>query len=103
MDFKKASNFAARFAAVAAIGAMLAPGAAFAQSAAPVEGVLEWFIGVLQGNVARSFGVIAVCFLGFLAMRGVLNWMLGLSIVIGIALVFGAATLVDSVRATAGG
>ncbi|TIT57797.1 MAG: VIRB2 type IV secretion, partial [Mesorhizobium sp.] len=53
--------------------------------------------------IARSFAIIAVCFLGFLAMTGRLAWMMAFSIIIGIALIFGAAQLVDSVRATAGG
>ena len=47
----------------------LVPELAFAQSAAPVEGILEWFVGVLQGSVARSLAIIAVCFLGFLFHR----------------------------------
>ncbi|RVC62518.1 MAG: hypothetical protein EOQ48_21785 [Mesorhizobium sp.] len=103
MDYKKAGKFALQFMAAAAIGTALAPASAYAQSAAPVEGVLEWFVGVLQGSIARSFGIIAVCFLGFLAMTGRLVWMMALSIIIGIALVFGAAALVDSIRSTAGG
>ncbi len=68
-----------------------------------IEGVLEWFVGVLQGSIARSFAIIAVCFLGFMAMTGRLAWMMAFSIIIGIALVFGAASFVDSVRSAAGG
>lgn len=99
----KVGKFAAKFAVCVAIGTALSPTAALAQDATPVEGVLEWFVGVLQGNIARSLAVIAVCFLGFLAMTGRLAWMMAFSIVIGIALVFGAGSLVDSISATAGG
>jgi len=103
MDYRKAGGFVLRLMAAAAIGMMLAPTTAYAQSAEPVESVLEWFVGVLQGNIARSIAIIAVCFLGFLAMTGRLVWMMAFSIIIGIALVFGAASFVDSVRSAAGG
>lgn len=99
----KVAKFSAKFAACAAIGLALAPTAAFAQDAAPIEGALEWFVKVLQGSIARSFAIIAVCFLGFMAMTGRLAWMMAFSIIIGIALIFGAATLVDSISSTAKG
>ncbi|KAB2681173.1 MULTISPECIES: TrbC/VirB2 family protein [Brucella] len=102
MKIGKALGFATKFAVAAAMGTVLAPASAFAQSAAPVESVLDWFVGVLQGNVARSLGIAAVCFCGFMALRGMVNWMLALSIVIGLAFIFGAATLVDAVRSSAG-
>ncbi|MDG4676149.1 TrbC/VirB2 family protein, partial [Shinella sp. 838] len=63
---------------------------------------LEWFVGVLQGNVARSLAIIAVCFLGFLFLTGRMAWQGAISIVIGIAIIFGAAELVDAMK-TAGG
>ncbi|MCW0001479.1 TrbC/VirB2 family protein [Pararhizobium sp. YC-54] len=81
---------------------VLAPEFAYAQSAAPVEGILEWFVGVLQGNVARSLAIIAVCFLGFLFLTGRMAWQGAISIVIGIAIIFGAAELVDAMKSSAG-
>ncbi|CDZ67485.1 VIRB2 type IV secretion family protein [Neorhizobium galegae bv. orientalis] len=83
-------------------GLALAPDLAYAQSAAPVEGILEWFVGVLQGNVARSLAIIAVCFLGFLFLTGRMAWQGAISIVIGIAIIFGAAQLVDAMKSSAG-
>lgn len=83
-------------------GLALAPDSAYAQSAAPVEGILEWFVGVLQGNVARSLAIIAVCFLGFLFLTGRMAWQGAISIVIGIAIIFGAAQLVDAMKSSAG-
>ncbi|MCF1494394.1 type VI secretion protein [Agrobacterium vitis] len=83
-------------------GLALAPDFAYAQSAAPVEGILEWFVGVLQGNVARSLAIIAVCFLGFLFLTGRMAWQGAISIVIGIAIIFGAAQLVDAMKSSAG-
>ncbi|WP_287304292.1 TrbC/VirB2 family protein, partial [Mesorhizobium sp.] len=64
----KWSKFTLQFAAAVAIGTILQPVAAFAQDAAPIEGVFDWLVGVLQGNIARSIAIIAVCFLGFMAM-----------------------------------
>ena len=80
----------------------LGPDPAYAQSAAPVEGILEWFVGVLQGSVARSLAIIAVCFLGFLFLTGRMAWQGAISIVIGIAIIFGAAELVDAMKAAGG-
>lgn len=80
----------------------LVPEFAYAQSAAPVEGILEWFVDVLQGNIARSLAIIAVCFLGFLFLTGRMAWQGAISIVIGIAIIFGAAELVDAMKAAGG-
>ena len=81
---------------------VLVPELAYAQSAAPVEGILEWFVGVLQGSVARSLAIIAVCFLGFLFLTGRMAWQGAISIVIGIAIIFGASELVDAMKAAGG-
>lgn len=88
--------------AVLATSVALVPELAYAQSAAPVEGILEWFVGVLQGSVARSLAIIAVCFLGFLFLTGRMAWQGAISIVIGIAMIFGAAELVDAMKSSAG-
>ncbi|MGD9479666.1 TrbC/VirB2 family protein [Shinella sp. G-2] len=88
--------------AVLATSIALVPELAYAQSAAPVEGILEWFVGVLQGSVARSLAIIAVCFLGFLFLTGRMAWQGAISIVIGIAMIFGAAELVDAMKSSAG-
>ena len=88
--------------AVLATSLALVPEFAYAQSAAPVEGILEWFVGVLQGNVARSLAIIAVCFLGFLFLTGRMAWQGAISIIIGIAIIFGAAELVDAMKSAGG-
>ncbi len=93
---------AAVWVALAVVSSALIPDLAYAQSAAPVEGILEWFVGVLQGNVARSLAIIAVCFLGFLFLTGRMAWQGAISIVIGIAIIFGAAELVDAMKSSAG-
>lgn len=99
----KYSKFAVQCAGACLVGIALQPASAFAQDAAPIEGVLDWLVGILQGNVARSIAIIAVCFFGYLAMTGRLVWVMAFSIIIGIAVVFGAATLVDALKQTASG
>ncbi|WP_273795054.1 TrbC/VirB2 family protein [Brucella intermedia] len=101
----KWSKFALRLVAAAATGLVLQSTASFAQGAGatPIQGVLQWVIDLLEGSIARSIAVIAVCFLGFLAMTGRLSWQLAGSIIIGIALVFGAERLVDTIKAATGG
>lgn len=96
-------RMAVKAVAAAVVVAMgLAPEMAYAQSAAPIEGILDWFVGVLQGNVARSIAIISVCFLGFLFLTGRMAWQMAFSIVIGIAIIFGAAELVDAMKSSAG-
>jgi type IV secretion system protein VirB2 len=87
---------------LASVAFALTPDLAHAQSAAPVEGILNWFVGVLQGNVARSVAIIAVCFLGFLFLTGRMAWQMAFSIIVGIAIIFGAGELVDAMKSSAG-
>ena len=101
LKFNKALQNAAAITALVAMFAVL-PIAAHAQDAAPVEGVLDWFVGVLQGNLARSVAIVAVCFLGFMFLTGRMMWNVAFSIIVGIAIIFGAATLVDAMRSAAG-
>ena len=101
LKFNKTFQNAAAITALAAMFAVL-PIAAHAQDAAPVEGVLDWFVGVLQGNLARSVAIVAVCFLGFMFLTGRMMWNVAFSIIVGIAIIFGAATLVDAMRSAAG-
>lgn len=81
---------------------VLAPGFAYAQSATPIEGILDWAVGLLQGNVGRSIMIISVCFLGFLFLTGRMAWQVAMSIIIGIAIIFGATQLVDAMKSSAG-
>jgi type IV secretion system protein VirB2 len=88
--------------AVVASSIALAPELAYAQSATPIEGVLDWAVGLLQGNVGRSLMIIAVCFCGFLFLTGRMAWNVAISIIIGIAFIFGAAELVDAMKSAGG-
>ncbi|MBN9055606.1 MAG: TrbC/VirB2 family protein [Rhizobiales bacterium] len=88
--------------ALLATSIALVPEFAYAQSATPIESILDWAVGLLQGNVGRSFMIIAVCFLGFLFLTGRMAWNVAISIIIGIAFIFGAAELVDAMKAAGG-
>ena len=73
---------------------------AYAQAFQPVDTALGMVVTALQGTIARSLGVIAVIILGVLAMFGRMTLMLACSIILGIALVFGAGTIVDALKTT---
>lgn len=68
----------------------------------PVESALDFVVRALQGTIARSAAIIAVCALGYLAIVGRITWFFCLSVVLGIAFIFGAATVVDAIRGSVG-
>lgn len=88
--------------ALLATSIALVPDVAYARSATPIEGILDWAVGLLQGNVGRSLMIIAVCFCGFLFLTGRMAWNVAISIIIGIAFIFGAAELVDAMKSAGG-
>ncbi len=70
---------------------------AWAQELAPLENVVDFLVGFLTGAFARSVAIIAVAVLGYLGLTGRLRWGVAGSVIVGIALIFGAATIVDAV------
>ena len=82
----------------ATIATLLLAEPAFAQSLEPLENIADFFVGFLTGDFARSLAVIAVVALGYLGYVGRLRWGIALSVAAGIALVFGAASMVDTLR-----
>lgn len=68
----------------------------------PVESALDFVVRALQGTIARSAAIIAVCALGYLAIVGRITWFFCMSVVLGIAFIFGAATVVDAIRGSVG-
>ena len=52
---------------------------------------------------SRTLAIIAVIALGLTALAGRLSWDWAIKIIIGIVLVFGAATIVDYIISAAGG
>ncbi|MBO4329207.1 MAG: TrbC/VirB2 family protein [Rhodocyclaceae bacterium] len=83
--------------ALLTLGVLLLPEVALAQSSGDggkISGILEAVIDLLTNVWAQSAATIAVAALGYLAFMGHLSWRWVIHIVLGIALVFGAAELV---------
>lgn len=86
----------------------LGPTAAQAQQTADPQGssavvnALLWLQGTLLGNVATAVAVMAVAAVGFGMMTGRMNWRFGATVIIGIFIVFGAASIVAGIRSVAG-
>ena len=82
---------------------------AFAQYAAPdpagsgpIAGAVDWLQGTLLGNVATAVAVIAVAVVGFMMLSGRVNWKYGATVVMGLFILFGAASIVGGIRSVAG-
>jgi type IV secretory pathway VirB2 component (pilin) len=95
---------------IAALIASAWPAAALAQDsysdpagAGPIVGALQWLQGTLLGTAATVVAVIAVATVGFLMLAGRMNWRYGATVIIGCFILFGAASIVGGIQATAGG
>ena len=77
---------------------------ALAQSAdlAPITNLTDYILDFLTGPFARSIAGIAVVVLGLMAKAGRLKWQHAASVIFGIALVFGGATIADQLATAAG-
>jgi type IV secretion system protein VirB2 len=58
--------------------------------------------GTLLGNVATAVAVIAVAAVGFMMLTGRINWKYGATVVLGLFILFGAASIVAGIRSVAG-
>lgn len=88
-----------------ALALLVTPGAAFAQSAdpqgsGPVVAALSWLQGTLLGNVATAIAVMAVAAIGFMMLTGRMNWRFGATVIVGVFILFGAATIVAGIQST---
>jgi type IV secretory pathway VirB2 component (pilin) len=90
------------------LAAFLAPTIAFAQSLAAdpqgsgvIIGAARWLQGTLLGTVATVVAVIAVAVVGLLMLSGRINWRYGAIVILGCFILFGAASVVGGIRATA--
>jgi|TARA_B100001057_G_scaffold279605_1_gene279958 type IV secretory pathway VirB2 component (pilin) len=92
----------------AALAALMIPSAAFAQGtdpagSGPIVAALGWLQGTLLGNVATAVAVMAVAAVGFMMLTGRLNWRFGATVIIGVFILFGAASIVAGIQGVAGG
>ena len=84
--------------AFAAVGAAAAP-----QGSGVIIGAVNWLQGTLLGTVATVVAVIAVACVGFMMLTGRINWRHGAVVILGCFVLFGAASIVAGIRATAVG
>ncbi|WKL58313.1 TrbC/VirB2 family protein [Asticcacaulis sp. ZE23SCel15] len=72
------------------------------QGSSPILGAVNWIQGTLLGNVATAVGVIAVAAVGFMMLTGRMNWRFGATVILGLFILFGAATIVAGIQSAAG-
>ena len=70
--------------------------AAAEPAAASLDGTLQAIIGILKGSVARSCAIIAVMIAGYKMLFGSMDPKTFGTVFLGIAIIFGAAELVDT-------
>ena len=71
------------------------------QGSGPIVAALSWLQGTLLGNVATAVAVMAVAAVGFMMLTGRMNWRFGATVIIGVFILFGAASIVSSVQSVA--
>ena len=92
----------------AALAVFLMPSVALAQQAGdpqgsgPIANALLWLQGTLLGTVATTVAVMAVAAIGFMMLTGRMNWRFGATVIIGVFILFGAASIVGGIQAVAG-
>jgi len=64
---------------------------------------VQWLQGTLLGTIATVVAVIAVASVGFLMLTGRINWRYGATVILGCFILFGAASIVAGIQATAAG
>ena len=90
----------------AALAALFLPTAAYAQGAdpagsGPIVAALAWLQGTLLGNVATAVAVMAVAAVGFGMLTGRMNWRFGATVIIGVFILFGSASIVAGIQSAA--
>ncbi|KPF79002.1 type VI secretion protein [alpha proteobacterium AAP81b] len=73
------------------------------QGSGPISGALGWIQGTLLGTVATTIAVIAVAVVGLMMLTGRMNWRFGATVVVGLFILFGAASIVGGIRSVATG
>lgn len=82
-----------RLAALTLIAAAVMINPAMAQDLSPVTSFFTTIGTALTGTLGRAVGLVALAAVGFLFMTGRMNWMFAGSILIGLVILFGAATI----------
>ncbi len=68
----------------------------------PIQETFKTFVDFIDGDFGRLLATIAVIGLGFLAFAGRLGWFFAGSVILGIGLVFGAKSIVETLSLAVG-
>ncbi|MAU95535.1 MULTISPECIES: TrbC/VirB2 family protein [Aurantimonadaceae] len=88
-------NTVGRIAATAATLTVVSTGAAMAQDLSPVTNFFTTIGDALTGTLGRAIGLVALAGVGLAFATGRMNWMFAGSVLIGLSILFGAATLLS--------
>lgn len=82
---------------------VLDPTIAAAATTTSLEDAATNILTALTGGLGKTIATLAVIVLGFMAMFGKLAWDNAIKVIVGITLVFGAATVIKWIAPTMGG
>jgi type IV secretion system protein VirB2 len=71
------------------------------QGSGVITNAMRWIQGTLLGSFATAAAVIAIAVVGFLMLSGRINWRHGAIVILGCFILFGAASIVAGIQATA--
>ena len=86
---------AGRIAGLATVLTVAGTSAAMAQDLSPVTNFFTTLGEALTGTLGRAIGLVALAGVGLAFATGRMNWMFAGSVLIGLAILFGAATLLS--------
>ena len=93
------------FSRLIALAMLALPSAAFAQDPAgsgPINSAFGWMQQTMLGTVATTVAVMAVAAVGFMMLTGRVNWRFGATVIVGVFIIFGAASIVGGIQGAAG-
>lgn len=94
-----------RISLAGALALLSAPAMAQQQDPAgsgPIVRAAQWLQGTLMGNVATAAAVIAVAVVGFMMLSGRMNWRYGVTVILGLFILFGSVAIVTGIQSAAG-
>jgi len=99
---RKISKFSAALVGTITSASAQAQDLADPAGSGPIVSAVHWLQGTLLGTIATTVAVIAVASVGFLMLTGRINWRYGATVILGCFILFGAASIVGGIQATAG-
>lgn len=82
-----------RLGLIAAIAVLFMVSPAAAQDLSPITNMLTAIGTALTTTLGRALGLVALAAVGILFLMGRMNWMYAASVVVGLVILFGAATI----------